>query len=348
MTATTPRLVLLVGAPRSGTTWLQAILGSHAAIGTPQETDLFRLYVGRLYEAWDDQLHGATADPDGQRRKGLPLLLTEADFDAAVRALVEQTLAAVERLKPGISVVVEKSPAHARCVAPILRCWPDAAFIHLVRDGRDVADSLRAASAEWGNRWAPADVARGAQVWVDHVRGARDAAHAPGGYVELRYEALRHGDTEALARAFAVCGVTVDEARCAELLDEHSFTRMQASGQVSSSILTGGAAGASELARREPAGFFRRGEVGGWSEQWSAAERRAFAAVGGGLLVELGYEPDGSWAGPAVDPPAAARVGRRALRASARALRGLARRADDLADPQVGWRGTRLGRRSDP
>ena len=67
-----PRLVLLVGAPRSGTTWLQSMLGAHPAAATPQETDLFSRYVTPLADAWSWQLRGG---PDAWRKrrfKGLP------------------------------------------------------------------------------------------------------------------------------------------------------------------------------------------------------------------------------------------------------------------------------------
>ena len=37
-TSAEPRLVFLVGLPRSGTTWLQKLLGNHPQIGTAQES----------------------------------------------------------------------------------------------------------------------------------------------------------------------------------------------------------------------------------------------------------------------------------------------------------------------
>ncbi len=43
-----PSVVFLVGAPRSGTTWLQHLLGAHPRIATRQETDL-------LNETWPER-----------------------------------------------------------------------------------------------------------------------------------------------------------------------------------------------------------------------------------------------------------------------------------------------------
>jgi hypothetical protein len=102
-------LVLIVGAPRSGTTWLQSMLGSHPDIATPQETDLFEVYLKPVVEAWDRQVDVLGRD-DGRRRKGLPLILTLDEFDRATGALVDTTMAAIKAMKPGANVMLEKSP----------------------------------------------------------------------------------------------------------------------------------------------------------------------------------------------------------------------------------------------
>ncbi|MER3452771.1 MAG: hypothetical protein C4344_03635, partial [Acidimicrobiia bacterium] len=41
--------VFLIGAQRSGTTWLQCLLGAHPRVATPQEPEFFTGYVA----AWD-------------------------------------------------------------------------------------------------------------------------------------------------------------------------------------------------------------------------------------------------------------------------------------------------------
>jgi hypothetical protein len=326
-----PRLVMLVGSPRSGTTWLQTLLGAHPEIATPQETDLFRVYLQPLVDAWERQLHGATVEGERRRRKGLPLVLTEAEFDDAAGALVRRTLHAVRDLKPGASVVVEKSPSHSMCVATILRFVPAAPFVHIVRDGRDAAASMVAASGDWGQKWAPGSIARAAQVWRDHLLGAREAVDAPGGYFEVRYEdLLGDGGAALLQQAFSTCGVEVSADAAAAYVDEHSFERMKAGGQVSGSILLGGEAGGTQAAQQEPEGFFRKGTVGGWRDEWSVADRQAFARVAGDLLVQLGYERDDSWVGGRVQPSLVTRAAHRAANDSARGLRALADRIEQL------------------
>jgi hypothetical protein len=337
----TPRLVFVVGSPRSGTTWLQTLLGAHPSVVTPQETDVFSTLVAPIQAGWDRQRDLARGAGDEERRaKGLPTLLRDDEFHALVSAMVARVVAAMAALDPAASVVVEKSPSHSRHTDLIAAYLPDATFVHIVRDGRDVASSLRAAAKGWGRTWAPSELKRAATLWRETVTGARGAA-ATGRYVEVRYERLRAGDPEPLRRAFAACGLTVDDERCAALLEEYSLARM-AGGEVESTIAIGGAVGTGAGGLREPSGFYGGGRVGGWADTWSKQDRLLFDAVAGDLLVALGYEPDHRWAGSAVARRwydgtvharrAVALVGRRIGYRSNLALRRLPERARNRED----------------
>src|SRR4029079_16080295 len=101
---------------------------------------------------------------------------------------------------------------------------------------------------------------------VTMARAAADVAP----YVEIRYEDLRAGRPEPLREAFAMCGIDVDDEHAAELLSTYSLDRM-ASGATASRIRA--AAHANADPDTEPAGFYRRGEVGGWRAHWSARDR---------------------------------------------------------------------------
>ncbi len=289
-----PNVVFLIGAPRSGTTWLQSLLGSNSAVVTPQETDLFSTFIAPLQTWWDAQLGRTSSEHVARRTKGLPAVLDDAQFTELLAALIATVLDAIQELKPAATVIVEKSPAHSHHVALIQKHLPDATFLHLVRDGRDVVASLQSASRGWGSYWAPGSLKNAATMWKTNVLAARGAKDTPG-YVEVRYEALRAGDSEPLQRAFVSCGVELAAHECNALLEEFSLARM-ATGEVASPIAVGGdLSGVGD--RREPEGFYGKGAVGGWSASWSAQDRLLFDAVAGDLLIDLGYEPDHAWAG---------------------------------------------------
>lgn len=320
-----PSIVFLIGAPRSGTTWLQSLLGAHPAIVTPQETDLFSTFISPLQTWWDRQLARPEDQQQARRNKGLPAVLDDEQFTAMLARCIDQVLDAIGALDPTASVIVEKSPSHSRHTELITKYIPDAAFIHIIRDGRDVIASLQSASSGWGRHWAPANLKKAAEVWTSNVTAARGAA-TTGRYTELRYEQLRAGEVEPLQRAFALCGQTVTRERCTELLEEYSLDRM-ASGATASPIAVGGEMSGVAGKRDEPSGFFGRGLVGGWAQTWSDSDRLLVDAVAGDLLVELGYEPNHGWSG------SSARHRRYALEVA------IAR--------TIGKVGRRIGRRSD-
>ncbi len=325
---TAPRLVLIVGSPRSGTTWLQSLLGAHPAVATPQETDLFRLYLQPLADAWDKQVADLRDTTGHRRRKGLPTVLDRDQFDALGRQFVATMIDSVARQKTTATVVLEKSPANGLCTDVIQRFWPEAGFIHVVRDGRDVAASLMAASQSFGRDFAPPDLTRAARMWKQRVIRAREAVDAPGGYAEIRYEALHTDGVAALQRAHAVCGVEVSEDDCTRALERFSFDGMASSGAVADSIITGGEFSSDDRTRVEPEGFFRKGVVGGWRDGWQFEQRNAFDAAAGDLLVELGYEPDRSWVGSG---RARAHRTRRLVHSGAHKLRNLAARLEAMS-----------------
>ena len=134
-------------------------------------------------------------------------------------------------------------------------------------------------------------------MWRSRIEGARQAKNAPGGYLEVRYEELHDDGPATLQRAYAACGLDVAIDECAATLQQFAFDKMAAAGTVATSILTGGEFSGDERTRVEPDGFFRKGVVGGWRDEWGFPERHDFDAAAGAMLVELGYERDHGWVG---------------------------------------------------
>ena len=105
----------------------------------------------------------------------------DGDLSAGLRAFYRGYAAA--RGKPRFG---DKTPGHVADMDVLSRVLPEARFVHIIRDGRDVAASLR------GLPIAPGDggIAAIAAAWRDTIwRARRAAAHLPH-YTEVRYEAL--------------------------------------------------------------------------------------------------------------------------------------------------------------
>jgi Sulfotransferase family len=194
-----PRLhrpVFVIGAPRSGTTFLGSCLGRLPEISYHYEPRLTKAAARCVYDgSWSARRAAAV-------------------FRLSYSALL---LAALD----GGHRFAEKNPENSFLVPFLAAEFPGAQFIHIVRDGRDAAVShaekpwLAAASAVSGQRgmagqlhgprarwWVEpprreefaqvSDIARSAWCWRRFTEAALDgvAKLPPGRAVEVRYEAM--------------------------------------------------------------------------------------------------------------------------------------------------------------
>jgi hypothetical protein len=173
-----PIMPFIVGSPRSGTTLLRFALAAHSALAVPPETG----FVGHI--AADAAL--AQIGPDELLRLMTtfpPAMSAWSDFGVSEDSL-HRAFAALEtfRVADGIRCFYrlyaarhgkprfgDKTPIHGRMIADIGRLLPEAAFIHVIRDGRDASLSLR-------DMWfTPArDMAALAVYWRDNVSQCRE------------------------------------------------------------------------------------------------------------------------------------------------------------------------------
>jgi hypothetical protein len=291
-----PKVVFVTGAARSGTTWLQNILGAHPEIVTPQESDLFNYYVAPLYREWRKSLPESEAEWQARRHNGLPAIITEDEFDEMVGEVIGRIYGRVAELKPSASVVLDKVPGYGMYAGLIFRQLPDARILQIIRDGRDVAMSLRRASKGFGRTWAASQIDYAAWTWTSNIEACRHLEESEG-YAEVRYEALRGPEAaEELWAAFEFFGVNPDAVDCQALVEQFSLERT--SGRPPSSMVWSG-----EVMKRlaappsEPSDFFGAGSVGGWRDGFDWYDRWLFDRCAGEMVVELGYESDRSWVG---------------------------------------------------
>src|SRR5436190_9073356 len=209
------RPIFVVGAHRSGTTLLQALLGAHPRIGAPPEVDFYgRVWVRRdeFGDLADDAALKAVVEFTLNRRT-----LQEAGFDVAsvyARACSgERTYAGVLRavmtdfaVQHGKVRWCEKTPLQP--VAWLWEQFPSAQLVHIVRDPRDSVASHR--NMPFANP-GPVELAR---RWRDFTaRALRDgAAHDPSAYLRIRYEDLARDPASVLRQVFTFLDEDFDPA----------------------------------------------------------------------------------------------------------------------------------------
>jgi hypothetical protein len=127
------RLVFLVGSPRSGTTLLQRMLGSHSEVVAPPEphllTPLAHLgYFQTVEKAPYDHINSAEANREFVSR----LPRGEEDYVDACRAYAD-TLYGRYLESTGKRVLLDKTPAYALILDFLTRIYPDAKYVVLTR-----------------------------------------------------------------------------------------------------------------------------------------------------------------------------------------------------------------------
>jgi hypothetical protein len=285
----------VLGAPRSGTTFLMLLLSQHRAVAAPMETGLFSDFVAPIRKRWETQLE-YNSNWEEQGLMGLPTVLTEEEFDSLVLDFVEGIYDKFFEKMPGSSVVVEKVPGYSLHTSLLRRYFPEARFIHILRDGREVASSLVDASKGWARRWAPGSIEDAARVWRRFVEGASSAREFGTSYLEVRYDDLVERTEKTISEVFEFLSLDDGSGDVDRILESLRTSRPR-------ELPEGRVIWSGEARRRigavppgAPDGFIRKGSKTRW-EEWSTKQRWLFDRIAGDLLVELGFEKDRAWVG---------------------------------------------------
>ena len=146
---------IIVGSPRSGTTLLRLMLDSHPDMAIPPETGFLTIGPDLALVEKDPRRHFAQSlinfPPDAPGWSDFRI--SEEDFTAKIEALEPFTVADGFRCfyqlyaeRFGKVRWGDKTPLYLLNMPMIESLLPEAHFIHIVRDGRDCAASLRSRS----------------------------------------------------------------------------------------------------------------------------------------------------------------------------------------------------------
>ena len=214
-----PRPIFIVGCPRSGTTLLQLMLHAHRHIAIPPENRfLLELYDQR-------QEFGDLRDPVNRRslvrfivsRRGSKL----RDFGLDTRTVRRKLMRAASTVGTAGATVFsayaaqfgkrrwgDKRPSYIQRLDTIVRLFPDAQVIHIIRDGRDCVSSLK--RMPW---WRGGSI-KAIWTWRNAVIAGERARIrlGPDAYAEVRYEDLVRDPAPQLRRLCDFLDEPFDEA----------------------------------------------------------------------------------------------------------------------------------------
>jgi Sulfotransferase family len=265
--------LLVLGVRRSGTTLLRVMLDRHSALAVPDESYFIPQLAGRQgstieVDSFVDDLRRLPTIRDWE----IPLdevrsrLRPQMPTGAAIAAIYD-----VYALKQGKRRWGDKTPMYMQYLPLLERLFPNARFVHLIRDGRDTALSfLSMPEGIVTKTWAhPKSAAEFACQWWTEVEAGRRLGERVGTdrYLETRYEELVADPEGELRRICAHAGLDYEPA----MLDYAGSVDLSAKPHQQSLKLA-------------PTPGLRD-----WRSGLEPDQAVAFEEVAGDLLRELGY-----------------------------------------------------------
>jgi hypothetical protein len=191
------RPIFVLGCPRSGTTLLRHMLRAHPRIAIPPETRLLLdayEHRGAYGDLREPANHTALAEwivaGAGTRfgRLGLDPRTVADEIIAGPPTLgsaLEIALRAYAR-RVGKPRWGDKRPGYVQHIDALLRMFPDAQIVHLIRDGRDCVAELKRTP------WWRMGVYHAIATWTQAIDAGTTAARRlpSGSYAEIQYERL--------------------------------------------------------------------------------------------------------------------------------------------------------------
>lgn len=281
----------IVGTGRSGTTLLRMMLDAHSQLAIPPETDFGAALTAFQNGGMDPAVEAMTgssrwADFDISAEDFVKHVETRqpAGFGDLLRCFY--SLYAERRGKPRWG---DKSPIYSGVMIEICRYLSEARFVHVIRDGRDVALSMVPL------RFGPNTVEDVARLWLQTIESAQRQAQALPFYMEVRYEDLVCDPDETLQRVCDFLDLEWEHS----MLDYHRHAPERLASELKDLRLPGGV-----MPRTERLAIHRRlgsppqpERIGRWRMEMSRGDLDVFESIAGDALRTLGYETSASTAG---------------------------------------------------
>jgi hypothetical protein len=280
------RLVWMFGSPRSGSSWLMKMLSGRSEVTTIDESYLGAHLVplSATTEAGEYFDHGQRAEDPSYffARRYLPVFRPLLR-DLLLRGLGNQ----VRDLRPGPLPrwVVIKEPNGSHAADTIVSLLPSSRMLFLLRDGRDVVDSLVDAMFRDKTWWKDrasfvrppqerlAFVSQHSALWIRRTMASQRAFAALPDEQRLlvRYEELLSETPAQLRRIFDWLDLDVSEGDVERIVARNAFEAVP-------------------KRRRGPGKAVRAATPGLWRENLTSEEQQAMHEAMGTKLRELGYE----------------------------------------------------------
>ncbi len=279
MSSQQPVFPIFIGSGRSGTTLVQAIFSAHPDLAITHESQFIPRLADRPYGkdgkfAADMFVRDLNRIPDYRRLEiDERALLSDlhdrppADYADAVRRVFQQYAAARGKARYG-----DKSPGYVLHMERLAVLFPEARFVHVIRDGRAVALSYVE------TKFGPKDVPAGALYWQRRVTIGRSSGAKLGKdrYREMKYEDLV-SDPERVVRELSPFLELDFDPAMLRYFEQGEQLRSETADPTAHQSLA-----------LPPTKGLRN-----WKEQMSPKDAATFEVLAGKTLASFGYEISG-------------------------------------------------------
>ena len=280
------QIFFLCGVLKSGTTWLERLLDVHPEIVCKGEAHFASNFVRPLAELVNTYNQEVSTKGAAivhlKEYGGATDVLEYNDDDIAFLSIAAIGSMFTKWSTPDTRIIGDKTPRNLEDMHLLSQLFPSAKFVHLIRDGRDVAVSLwhfnlntniSATIQQWGTFENFSH--EFAEIWANRVSAGRELGQSLGNrYHEVRYEDLLECADTTLANVYSFLGAADTRELVGENLKACSFKSLS---------------GGRERGTEDASSFFRKGVANDWKNHFSAPEREKFQAIAGDTLAACGY-----------------------------------------------------------
>lgn len=260
--------VFIVGSPRSGTSILALSLAKHPDFWTSAESDFLWLLFGK-----EDRFKSAYNRIQGRAAERKSWLIKNDVSISEFGAYIGQGINQLYLSKSGGRRWIDSTPTYTMMIETLMILFPEAKFIHIVRDGRAVVNSM--INTGFDLHWAK-DFRAACDTWVRYVKlGSEFLNIYNNKLIQVRLEDLVDDPEVGFDSLLDFLGAESHPA-CAKNLTNN---------RVNSSY--GNQAKGDIRKRKDPSII----PVAPWND-WGKKEKRMFVQKAGELMGTLGYSTE--------------------------------------------------------
>ena len=277
--------LFIVGCARSGTTLLRRIVDAHPQIAITPEMHWISHYLN-YFKNQNRLVTPELVSELTEHKRFAQFEIPREEFEGLLGSgapvpyltFLNRVFGLYGKIK-NKPLVGNKTSGYVRRISTLHALWPEAKFVHIIRDGRDVCLSI----LNWNKAdrtagrfatWEEDPVSTTALWWERKVRTAREAGARLGSslYYEVRYESLISRPEQECQRLCEFLDVLYDDAmiRFAEGKTRTDLPNARKTPKKAWLPITSG--------------------MRNWRTEMPATDIQRFEAAAGNLLEELGYE----------------------------------------------------------